>query len=172
MKVAFRVSLVLLCTAVLYRGLFVQLPVMGVIAVPLLLIAIAAGIAGGPDRGAMVGFFAGLTYDLLLPLAPIGLSALAFCIVGYALGRYQATVVRSAVWVKMGIATLASAGGMVLYIAVGQLVSQENFLQRPVWPTVLVVSVINGLLAPLAVRVMQWAFDLSARQLRAAGALR
>src|SRR5690349_10149645 len=114
---------------------------MGVIAVPLLLVAIAAGIAGGPDRGAIVGFFAGLVYDLLLPLAPVGLAALCFCLVGFVVGRYQATVVRSATWLKMTIATLASAGGMVLYVGVGLLVNQENFLQRPIWPIILIVSV-------------------------------
>lgn len=172
MKVGFRVVLVVLTTAVLYRGLFVQLPIMGVIAVPLLLIAIAAGIAGGPDRGAMVGFFAGLIYDLLLPLAPVGLGALSFCIVGFVVGRYQATVVRSATWLKMAIATLASAGGMLLYVGVGLLVNQENFLQRPIWPIIVVVSVINGLLSPLAVRIMRWAFDISSRELRAVGAMR
>src|SRR5690349_18376428 len=138
---------------------------MGVIAVPLLLLAIAAGIAGGPDRGAMVGFFAGITYDLLVD-NPIGLTALAFCLVGFVVGRYQATVVRSARWVSMSIAALASAGGMVLYIAVGQLVNQVNFLQRPLWPVILVVSVINGLLSPLAIIIMRWALNVSARELR------
>jgi rod shape-determining protein MreD len=166
MKVAFRVALVLLCAAVLYRGLFVQLPLFGVIANVLLLVAIAAGIAGGPDRGAMVGFFAGIVFDLLLPLNPIGLSALSFCLVGYVVGRYQASVVRSAFWVKMATAALASAGGMVLYIGIGQLVGQVNFLQRPVWPKIVVISVVNGLLAPLAVRIMRWALDISSRQLR------
>lgn len=172
MKVGFRVFLVLFTTAVLYRGLFVYLPVFGVIAVPLLLIAIAAGIAGGPDRGAVVGFFAGLTFDLVLPLAPIGLSALCFCIVGFVVGRYQGTVVRSAAWMKIAIATVASAGGMLLYVGVGQLVNQVNFLQRPVWPVVVVVAVVNGLLSPLAVPILRWAFDISARELRAIGAAR
>ena len=170
MRVAFRVFLVLLTTAVLYRGLFVQIPVFGVIAVPLLLVAIAAGIAGGADRGAIVGFFAGLTFDLLLPLGVLGLNALCFCLVGLVVGRYQTTVVRSATWMKVAIAALASAGGMVLYVGIGQLVSQVNLTQRPIWPVIVVVSVINGLLAPPAVRVMRWAFDISSRDLRAIGA--
>ena len=172
MKVVFRVALVLLTAAVLYRGVFTQLRVFNVVANVLLLIAIAAGIAGGPDRGAIVGFFAGLTFDLLLPLAPVGLSALSFCIVGFVVGRYQSTVVRSAVWVKMAIAALASAGGMLLYIGVGQLVNQVNFLQRPWVLIVVVISVINGLLAPPAVRIMRWALDISSREIRTAGALR
>ncbi|MBI2703854.1 MAG: rod shape-determining protein MreD [Actinobacteria bacterium] len=165
MKVSFRIFVVLFTAAVLYRGFFVQVPLFGVIANVLLLLAIAGGIVGGADRGAIVGFFAGLTYDLLVD-NPIGLSALSFCLVGFVVGRYQATVVRSARWVSMSIAALASAGGMLLYIGIGQLVNQVNFLQRPVWPIIVVISAINGLLSPLAILIMRWAFDVSARDFR------
>jgi rod shape-determining protein MreD len=165
-KAGFRVALVLITAAVLYRGLFVQLRVFDVIANVMLLCAIAAGIAGGPDRGAIVGFFAGITYDLMLPTSPVGLNALTFCLVGFVVGRYQGTVVRSAMWVTMAIAGLASAGGMLLYIGIGQLVNRENFLNRPLWSIIAVIAVVNALLAPLAVRVMRWALDISSRELR------
>jgi rod shape-determining protein MreD len=157
---------VLFSAAFLYCALFSQLRIAGVAANVLLLCAIAAGIAGGPERGALVGFAAGLLYDLLLPVSAIGLSALTFCIVGYVVGRYQGTVVRAARWVTMGIAGLASAAAMVLYVALGQLVNQANLLQRHLWVVVLVISVVNALLAPLAVWIMRWALDLSSRDLR------
>lgn len=166
MRVAGRVALVLVSAAVIYAAVFVQFRIAGVAANVLLLVAIAAGIAGGPERGAFVGFFAGLTYDLLLPTGAIGLSALTFCLVAYVVGRYQGTVVRAARWVTMAIAGLASAAGMVLYVALGQLVNQTTLLQRHLWVVVGVISVVNALLAPFAVRIMRWALDLSSHDLR------
>jgi rod shape-determining protein MreD len=159
------VALVLLTVAVFYSAVCVQIRIAGVAANVLLLCAVAAGIAGGPERGAMVGFFAGVLYDLLLPTGPIGLSALTFCIVAYVVGRYQGTVVRAASWLTMAIAGLASAAAMVLYVAFGQLVNQTNMLQKRLWVVVLVISVINALLAPLFVRIMRWALDISSRDL-------
>jgi rod shape-determining protein MreD len=166
MRVLVRVTIVLLSMAVLYCAVFAQLRIAGVAANVLLLVAIASGIAGGPERGAVVGFSAGLLYDLLLPTGPVGLSALTFCVVAYFVGRYQGTVVRAARWVTMAIAGLASAAAMVLYVAFGQLVNQTNMLQRRLWVVILVVAVINAVLAPLFVRLMRWAFDLSSRDLR------
>ena len=168
MKVFLRVTLVIFSAAVLYRGLFSQVRIAGVAVYILLLVAIAAGIAGGPDRGAVVGFFSGIAMDLLLPDSPFGLSALTFCIVAYVVGRYESSVTRSARWVVMLTTGVASAVGMVLYIGLGQLVNQQNMLQRPFWLVLVVVSVANALLAPLAVRIMRWALDLNIRNMRVA----
>jgi hypothetical protein len=44
-----------------------------------------------------VGFFAGLTLDLLVQ-TPLGLSALAYCVTGYVVGLAQGVVVRSTRW--------------------------------------------------------------------------
>ena len=68
--------------------------------------AVSAGFVGGPDLGALVGFFAGLTLDLLLP-APMGLAALAYCLAGYAIGVLHGTSVRTSRWQA---AVLAAAG--------------------------------------------------------------
>jgi rod shape-determining protein MreD len=168
MKVVLRVALVIFSAAVLYRGLFSQVRIAGVAVYLLLLVAIAAGIAGGPDRGAVVGFFSGIAMDLLLPDSPFGLSALTFCIVAYVVGRYERSVTRSARWVVMLTAGVASAAGMVLYIGLGQLLNQQNLLQRPFWLVLVVVSVANAFLAPLAVRILRWALDLNHRNMRVA----
>ena len=85
MKVVLRVAVILFTAAVLERGLFSQLRIDGVAADVLLLVAISAGMVGGSDDGAVVGFFAGLTLDLLVQ-TPLGLSALAYCVTGYVVG--------------------------------------------------------------------------------------
>ena len=84
----------LLIAAVLERGSFSQLRIDGAAADLLLLMAIAAGMVGGPDDGAVVGFFAGLLLDLLVQ-APLGLDALVYCLIGYLVGLAQGAVVRS-----------------------------------------------------------------------------
>lgn len=158
MKVTFRVTLIVISAAVLQRGLFSQLRIAHVAGDILLLLAIAAGITGGPDRGAIMGFVCGLTLDLLLQ-SPLGLTALTYCLVGFVAGRYQISVVRSSRWRPMFTAAVGSAMGYGLYILLGWMLGQRNMLANHLPTIILVVSLINGLLAPLAVRVMRWAWD-------------
>ena len=80
-KIIVRVALVVVSAAMFQRGLFTQITIAGVQGDVLLLLAIAGGIALGPDRGAIIGFIAGLTFDLFL-YSPLGLRALVFCLVG------------------------------------------------------------------------------------------
>ena len=156
MKWGWRVALVVISAAILQRGLAAQVRPFGVAPDLLLLVAVAAGIAAGPDRGAITGFFSGLALDLLLQ-GPLGLAALSFCLVGYFTGRYEGLVTRASRWVVMLTAFVASALGEALYVALGQLVGQANMLSSRLWLIILVTATVNGLLAPLAVRVLRWA---------------
>ena len=49
----------------------------------MLLCAVCAGLVGGPDAGALIGFGSGLVSDLFLQSTPFGLSALAACLAGF-----------------------------------------------------------------------------------------
>ncbi len=125
MKSAARITLVLFSAAVLQRGLFSQLRVAGVSVDVFLLIAIAAGMMLGPERGAILGFFAGLTLDLLVQ-TPLGLSALVYCLVGYGMGRLQGTVLRAnRVWPLVLVAA-SSAAAIALYAVVAEVLGQSN----------------------------------------------
>lgn len=157
MRVGFRVALVVVSTAVLYRGLFTQLRVAQVAADVFLLLAVVAGLTGGPERGAVMGFVSGLAFDLLLT-TPLGLTALAYCVVGWVAGRYQASVVRSSRRRLMVTTTLASAMGYGLYIAIGWVLGQ-HMLRDGLSTYIVVVAIANGLLAPLAARALRWAWD-------------
>lgn len=120
----------------------------------LLLVAIAAGMAGGPVRGATVGFIAGMAMDLVL-LTPFGLSALAYLAVGYVVGSVHEGVLRSAPWIPLAVTFFASALGIVFYVVLGQLVGQH--FRVPNLPRiVLVVSVMNTVLAFPALWVARW----------------
>lgn len=162
MRIAWRVALVLLTTTVLYRGLFNQVRIAGVALDVLLLLAIVAGISGGPDGGAAVGFASGLTVDLLTG-SPLGLHAFTYCLVGYGTGLVEGSVVRSSAWLPMLTTAAATVAGLALFVAVSSLVGYSVAQNRPLWPIMLVCAIGNALLAPLAIRVMRWAFGPSPR---------
>jgi rod shape-determining protein MreD len=157
-KVAARLTLVVLSTTVLQVGLVAQLPIAGARGMILMLLAIAGGIALGPERGAIVGFIAGLAFDLLIT-TPLGLCAFVFSVVGWVAGRYQITVTRSARWRMVLTAAVGSALGYSLLVVVGWLLGQPNMISNRLVVILLVVSLMNAILCPLAVRVLRWAWD-------------
>ena len=156
-KIAFRIALVVLSTAVLQRGLFSQLRIGGVTADVFLLLAVVGGLVAGPDRGAIMGFLSGLTLDLLLQ-SPLGLTALTYCVVGFVSGRYQLSVTRSSRARLMLSTGVGSAMGYGMLVVVGWVLGQHNMLTDRLPGVLLVVGTANALLAPLAVRVLRWAW--------------
>lgn len=120
----------------------------------LLLLTIAAGMSNGPVRGATVGFIAGIAMDLVLQ-TPFGLTALAYLGVGYAVGTIHDGVLRSAPWIPVVVALVASALGIGFYVVLGQLVGQQ--FRLPDLPRVVVVtSIMNAVLIHPAVVVTRW----------------
>lgn len=120
----------------------------------LLLLAIAAGMAGGPERGAVVGFVAGTAMDLVL-LTPFGLSPLTYLAVGYVVGTVHDGVLRSAPWIPLVVTFVGTALGVVFFVVLGQLVGQH--FRVPNLPRiVLVTSVLNTALAFPALFLARW----------------
>lgn len=158
MTTALRVGLVLLSAAVLQRGVFAEITVAGVTIEVLLVVAIAAGFVAGEQPGAITGFFAGLLLDLLHVDGPLGLWALTYAIVGYATGRYQRTVVRSARWVPMVTAAVATVGANLVYVALAFLVDQRNLLDADLVRILVVTALADAVLVLPALRVLRWAW--------------
>ncbi len=94
----------------------------------MVLLAVCAGFVGGPDTGAVVGFGAGLVSDLFLQSTPFGLSALAACLAGFAVGWASTEVLRA----RLSMVPLVAAGGtvlgVVLFIVLGYLVGQSQLV--------------------------------------------
>src|ERR1700710_912930 len=106
-----RWSVLLVTTLVLQVGVAPQFPVMGIVANFLLMVAVCAGVVGGPDRGAIVGFFAGLLLDLARGTGALGLSALAYTLVAAAVGALMIQVLQTRRLLSMAVVATASAGG-------------------------------------------------------------
>ena len=84
-----RLALLILAVVVLQTTVFsAGLRVSGVMPDLGLVLTVAVAFYLGPDRGAVFGFVAGLAVDLFLS-TPLGLSALSFAVVGYAVGVVQ-----------------------------------------------------------------------------------
>ena len=91
----------------------------------LLLFSVACGVAAGPDRGALVGFFVGLGYDVFLQ-TPFGLSALVYCVVAYAVGLFQLPLATHPRWWRAASATVASTAGVVLWVGLALMLDQDQ----------------------------------------------
>lgn len=149
-----RAALVIFTVTILHTELLTDLRVFGVAPDPFVLIAVAAGLTAGPDRGATMGFVAGLAFDLYLP-TPFGLSALAYCLTGYLVGHVENTLVRPAWWIAGVFAAGGTAFGVTTYVLIGELVGQEHLLDD-LGDVLAVVVLYNAVLAPVIVRLVGW----------------
>jgi rod shape-determining protein MreD len=152
-----RATLALALTLVVHLTLLSRLRIDGVRPDALLLVALMAGLVAGPERGAVVGFCAGLLADLFLQ-SPFGLSALAYCLVGFAVGSLQSGILRAAWWIPVVTGAAASVAGTVLYAVLGAMVGQTAFVSPRLPVIALLVGFMNGALAPAAVRLVGWVF--------------
>lgn len=155
--VAARVSFLLVVALCFQLAVAARIEVFGVQGDLMLLVAVMAGLAAGPDRGASVAFAAGIAFDLMLQ-SPFGLSALTYVIVAYVVGSLQDTVLRAARWIPVATAVIGSAIGVILYGVFGTIVGQD-LLHPSLLKIALVVAVLNALVAPLVLRAVRWATD-------------
>jgi rod shape-determining protein MreD len=125
----------------------------------MLLVAVAAGLAAGPDRGATLGFAAGLCFDLFLQ-SPFGLSALTYALVAYVAGSLQDSVLRATWWIPVATAAAASALGVILYGVFGTVVG-EDLLRLSLLRIAVVVATLNAVAAPIVLRSVRWATGTS-----------
>ncbi len=151
-----RVSAIVLAALVLQVSLFSRFSYEGARPDVLLLLAIVAGFTCGPERGAIVGFAAGMSFDILLT-TPLGLSALVYTLVGYGVGVATSGVVRSSRWIGPAVVVAASAAGVLLYAVLGAVIGEPTLEGPSLASIVVTVAAVNAALAPLAVRAFTWA---------------
>lgn len=153
--IAARTSFVFVVALTLQLGVGNQIVVFGAVGDLMLLVAVAAGLAAGPDQGAVIGFASGLLYDLMLQ-TPFGLSALTYALVAYAVGSLQDSVLRAAWWIPVASAATASAIGVILYGVFGTVLG-EDLIGVSLLRIAAVVGVLNAIAAPVVVRSVRWA---------------
>jgi rod shape-determining protein MreD len=150
----FRLPIMLLGALLLQTTLLAQFRIFSVMPDFMLLVAVAAGITAGATRGAALGFTSGMLIDLFLP-TPLGLSALVFTLVGYWVGVANTGVLRSAWYIPVLTAGGASVAGVTLYALIGSVLG-ERMINGHLITIALVVGLSNAVLAPVAVKFVDW----------------
>jgi len=158
-----RVVVVVALFVSVQQTLMLDLRIGGVHPDIMILLPIVAGIVGGPSRGALMGFVAGLASDLFLP-TPFGLSALVATVIGFAVGEATLAVDRTALWLPVVAAFGGSAVYEVGYAVLGSVLGQPQMVHTDLLRIVMVVSVTNAVLAIPAMRVVNWALPVASTE--------
>ncbi len=128
----------------------------------MLLLAVMAGFSGGADAGTVIGFGSGLLSDLTLQGTPFGLSALAFCLVGFAVGWTRDNLLRT----RLAIAPLVAAGGTLfgvfVFVAIGYVLGQSQ-LVTPGKRWLVVLAVVEAAWSVVFSLPVAWLFELALR---------
>ena len=117
----------LLAALVVELSLLTRLPLPGATPDLVLLVVVALGLGLGASSGAVAGFLAGLSLDLVPPAdGVLGRWALVLCVVGYLAGLGQDAGERSPVLPVLLVAVL-SAFSVGLYAGLGALFEDVRF---------------------------------------------
>jgi len=152
-----RATGVVILAVMLQAGAVSSLSLFGVRPELALLLAVAAGVAAGPDRGAVVGFSLGLAYDLFLQ-TPLGMSALIYALVAHAAGTVQLQMASQRRSTRMLFLGVGTAVGVVAWALIGRLLDTVSTgVGHLAWVAV-VAGVVNSLVGVPAIRLWRWVF--------------
>ena len=151
-----RYFLVILTLVVLQTALFPDLRVFGAAPDLLLVAAIAVGYERGPEAGAVFGFAGGLAIDCFLS-SPLGVSALAFSLVGYGVGVFQSGLLRSSRWIAPVLGGIGGLVGGALWVVIAAVAGQEDLITGYSARIIVIAAVYDALLALLIFPFVHWA---------------
>ena len=127
-RATLRVALVALVLLLAQSTVILSIRVGGMHPDILWLLPITAALLDGPETGAVVGFWSGLAFDLVLP-TPFGLSALVGCLLGFAIGVATAAVDPRAVWLRPVAAVIGSVAADMVFAVLGAIFGQQQMVQ-------------------------------------------
>lgn len=131
-----------------------------------LALVVAAGAAGGSDRGAVAGFVLGLLVDLS-GNTPVGLVALAYGLGGMTAGYIQ-TLAPDAQWYLQALfAGLGAAVGEAAIPAIDVVAGNSGWMTKELFVEVPVVAVAAMLFAPALVWPGRWMMSVKRRKWKA-----
>jgi rod shape-determining protein MreD len=150
-----RVTFVVFVTLMVQSTVVLGLRLGGIHPDLLWLLPITAALLDGPETGAIVGFWAGLAFDLVLP-TPFGLSALVGCVLGYSVGSATTAVDSRAGWLKPVAALMGSVAADMLFAVLGAILGQQQMVQFNFLALFLVVGASSVIFVLPVSRLMRW----------------
>ncbi len=155
---------IMVVAAALQTTLFTDVRVAGVSPELLVVMAALAGLYGGPEAGASIGFIGGLLYDSALS-SPFGLTALVYCCLGYIIGSVQSTLHEPGWWLSSGVAALGAGLGTATVALGGEVIGQDLVDGRFI--RIVVVAAACGLvIGPLVAPLMRWVVEPAVADIR------
>lgn len=153
-----KVGAVFLVAIVMQLTVFIDVRVADVAPELLALVAVLAGFLAGPERGSTIAFGAGLLWDIWLP-TPLGLAAMAFATVAFAVGSIEAGLFNDSRLQVSALAFLGTFAAVIAYALLGEVVGQRGLVDLELLRVALIAGVLNSLIAPFLVRPMTWALS-------------
>jgi len=151
-----RYFLVIISLVVLQTALFPELRVFGAVPDLLLVATIAVAYERGPEAGAVFGFAGGLAIDCFLS-SPLGVSALAFSLVGYGVGLFQSGLLRTSRWIAPILGGVGGLIGGALWVAIAAVAGQDELITGYTARIVVLAAIYDALLAVLIFPFVRWA---------------
>jgi rod shape-determining protein MreD len=146
-KRAFLLGLLVVTGLVLETSVLGEATLVGAKPQVLLVITVALAMGEGPALGAGFGFAAGLASDLLTGL-PVGLTAITYTIVGYAVGAIRAQIQTPTAWFPAAMEFAATFGAVLMYGALSLLLGQESVAGRSFVLNAVFAACYSALLTP------------------------
>ena len=163
-----RVVSVSVMILIVHVGIAPDIRISGVAAELPIGFAIAAGLTGGVERGAIFGFIFGLMVDMFL-FTPIGLSALVFGLVGWVSGhvfmdRIEESPIMSALAIGVGTGI-----GLTAFVFIGIALGEGALAEAPITRIVLIASLINAVASVVFMLISHWMWTVDPLGRRAIG---
>jgi len=151
-----RVALVCVLAVSLQLTVFIDVRVFGVAPEMLALVAVLAGYFGGPQRGPVVAFSAGLLWDVYLP-THLGLSAIVFAVAAYAIGSVEASLFHDSRFQVAAAVTLSTMAIVVSYALAAGILGERGLLATRLVKVAVVSGLLNGAISIAAAPAVRWA---------------
>lgn len=134
-----------------------HLRLFGIVPDAVIVAVVAVAAREGPEVGALAGFGAGATIDLFLEV-PLGLSALAYVLVGYGMGVVRSDFLRERWWLAPLLAGSGSLAAGLIFVLAGVILGEDHLLTLRTFTVIPVRALYDAGLSlvvfPLASRLM------------------
>lgn len=161
------VGLVVLSAALLQTSFLPFLALNGFRPDLLLLVTIAFALHDGAMTGLRVGFAGGVLTDLLLNAAPIGLTALVYIGIAYAIGVAKPYLAPESATAPLLLGATGTLLGVAGYGTLGLLLGEFNYTFGLVVQSAIVSAVYAVLLAPVVMAAVRAVSDAVPPDVRA-----
>lgn len=151
-----RYFLLVVSLVVLQTALFPSLRIFGAVPDLLLVATVAVAYERGAETGAVFGFVAGIAIDCFLS-SPMGVSALAFSLTGYAVGVFQSGLVRASRWMAPILGGIGGLVGGFLWICIASIAGQDDLFTPTSFRILVTAAVYDALVAFVVFPFARWA---------------